>query len=94
MRGRNPWTAGYHGFLFFIVKSDIEIFVWSVDESKGFYFVCRDRASMQQVAGGPMSHRSQIAYLSIAQKHDLQKPSLVREGGNRTELAECRLTDE
>ena len=31
---------------------------------------------------------------SVAQKRDLQKPSLVREGGRQTELAECRLTDE
>ena len=34
------------------------------------------------------------ARLSVAQKRDLQKPSLVREGGRQTELAECRLTDE
>ena len=27
----------------FIVKSDIKIFVWFVDKSKGFYFVCRGR---------------------------------------------------
>ena len=44
MRGRNPWTAGYHGFLFIlIVKSDIKIFVWSVDKSNDLYLVCRDR---------------------------------------------------
>ena len=33
-------------------------------------------------------------YPSVTKKHDLQKPSLVREGGRQTELAECRLTDE
>ena len=40
-----------------------------------------------------MSHRSQIAYLSIAQKRDLQKPSPVGEGGLTERLAEVE-TDE
>ena len=35
-----------------------------------------------------------VAHSSVAKKRDLQKPSLVREGGRQTELAECRLTDE
>ena len=35
-------------------------------QTAAYLYVCRDRASLQQVADGPMSHRSQIAYLSIA----------------------------
>ena len=50
---------------------------------------------MQQVAGGPMSHRSQIVYLSIVKKRggNLSKAFSFGEGGSTERLAEVE-TDE
>ena len=46
------------------------------------------------VLDDPRSLRSPPHIRLLLKKRGLREPSLVREGGNRTELAECRLTDE
>ena len=61
----------------------------SVADTRKSYQTCRDRRPRRSKVVSVTAARS-----SVAQKRDLQEPSLVREGGRQTELAECRLTDE
>ena len=59
----------------FIVKRDIEFFVWSVVENDDIHLTCRGDHRSSEVISVTAAHPS------IAQKRDLREPSLVREGG-------------
>ena len=55
----------------FIVKSDIELFVWSVVKGRISISSVGAGASLQRVADCPSSLRLQIALLSVAETNDI-----------------------
>ena len=73
---------------FYLVGMGEACFSRDIGQYRALLFDCRGDHRSSEVVSVTAAHSS------VAQKRDLQKPSLVREGGRQTELAECRLTDE